>query len=190
MTWRRLQSNEEQLITMPCTGSEQNAAPPGDGCVLDNKMKKFMLIFLISILYCVQVWAACGDTPEGDSNQKGVSIYQHAKTVYDSTEGNIKANDNLIVWNKDANELCFSITTVSNYFHNCSVEGKSTKVRNNEYGYTQNKCRVFLSFMKDKVKVTATGSRGNYCVAEDLGEDNGCGMNTSIDSVVYKVRKK
>jgi hypothetical protein len=156
-------------------------------------MIKQIIISLLFILSSAQLWADCGDPPDLDSNQKGVTVYQHTKTVFESGESGgekTKAYDNLIVWMKDLKGLCFSITTISHQLHQCFLDGKATAMRKNEYSYTQNECRVFLSFMKDKVKVKVVGSRGNFCVAEDLGEDNGCGMNTSIDSAIYKVRKK
>ena len=155
-------------------------------------MKNFIIIFLIFILSSVQVWADCGDIPDLDSTEKGVTVYSHAHTIYDRTDGKEKTNDYLIVWNKDSKELCFSITTISNEYRECYLDGKATKMRNNQYNYTRNECRVFLTFIKDKVKVKVVGSRGtNYCAGKDFGKDNGgCGMNTSIDSAIYKVRKK
>jgi hypothetical protein len=155
---------------------------------MGNKMKKYIIIFLIIILSSVQVWADCGYAPDLDSKQEGVTIYSHTKTIYYTGEGKIKANDNLIVWNKDTKELCFSVTTISNEYHNCSVDGKATKLKNNEYSYLQKECRVVLTFLKDKVKVNVTGPRGNFCVDDDLG--GGCGMNAYIDSTTYKRTKK
>ncbi len=152
-------------------------------------MKKYMIVLLIFISSSVQVWADCGDTPDSDSKQKGVALYSHTKTVSYSGEERIKANDELIVWNKDAKEACFDITTYSNEFHNCGIGGKATKVKNNEYIYSQKECRVVLTFLKEKVKVAVTGPRGNFCVNDDLA--GGCGMNASVGSATYlRARKK
>ena len=133
----------------------------------------------------------CGETPDLDAKQKGVTEYSHQTEIFHSIDGEVKSADSLIVWNRDARQMCFSITTVSDEYRTCYVEGKASMVRENEYSYTENKCRAFFTFIKDKVEVKIIGSRGNFCVADDLGEDNGCGMNTSIDSATYmKLRKK
>ncbi len=136
------------------------------------------------VLTSFQVWAVCGDPP--DTKQKGVTEYSHAKTVFHSIDGKMKGNDSLVVWNKNPKNMCFFITTISDEYRTCFLNGKASKVHKNEYSYTQNQCRVFLTFSKDKVKVRVTGSEGNnYCTDADFGEDNGCGMNTSIDSATY-----
>ena len=151
-----------------------------------------MIIFLIlaSVAYA---WADCGDPPGLDSHQKGVSVYRHRKVVFESGESGGKkttAYDHLIVWNRNPKELCFSITTISSQLHECYLDGKATKVRQNVYSYSENNCHAVLTFIKDKIKVVAKGSRGNYCVGEDLGDNNGgCGMNTSIDFAIYTEQK-
>jgi uncharacterized protein YecT (DUF1311 family) len=134
----------------------------------------------------------CGEKPDLDLKQKGVTEYSHQRVIYHSIDGEMKGADSLTVWNRDARKMCFSITTVSDQYRTCYLEGKATAVSENEYSYTENKCRALFTFIKDKVKVKMIGSEGkNYCVPEDLGEDNGCGMNTSIDSATYiKLRKK
>ena len=151
-------------------------------------MIKKIIISLLFILSSAQLWADCGDIPDLDSTEKGVSVYSYAHTIIKEI-----VYDNLIVWKKDSKELCFSITTISTKDNReCSLDGKATKVRKNQYTYTQNECRISLIFIKNKVKVNVTGSRGtNFCSGEDLGKDNGgCGMNTSINSAIYKVRNK
>ena len=157
-------------------------------------MTKYAIIFLI-LASVAQAGTDCGDPPDLDSRQKGVTIYQHAKVVFQSGQTDdekMTRYDHLIIWNKNLKELCFSITTISYQLHECYLEGKAIKIRKNIYTHTRNKCQAQLTFDKDKVKINVKGSRGDYCVGEDLGEnEGGCGMNTSIDSAIYtKIRVK
>lgn len=149
-----------------------------------NKMGKHITVFLIVFFTSFQVWADCGDSPA--AKQKGGTEYSHAKTVFHSIDGKMKGNDSLVVWNKNPKNMCFFITTISNEYRTCFLNGKASKVGKDEFSYTQNQCRVSFTFLKDKVKVSVTGSDGrDYCAGADFGEDNGCGMNTSIDSAEY-----
>jgi uncharacterized protein len=133
----------------------------------------------------------CGEKPDLDLKQKGVTDYSHQTVIYHSIDGEMKGADSLTVWNRDARKMCFSITTVSDEYRTCCLEGTATAVSENEYSYTENKCNVIFIFTKDEAKVKAVGPEGrNFCVAEDLDEDSGCGMNTSIDSATYKKTKK
>ena len=153
-------------------------------------MTKYIIMIFI-LIYSIPVWADCGETPEPDLKQKGVTEYEHAKIIFHSQDGKVRSRDSLTVWKRNPSGMCFSIMTISNEYRTCYLEGEASLLHKNEYTYTQNECRASFTFKKDKVLVKVIGSRGNFCVAEDLGEDNGCGTNTSIDTATYiKSRKK
>lgn len=51
----------------------------------------------------------CGETPDLDSRQKGVTEYSNQKVIYHSIDGEMKGADSLTVWNGDARKMCFSL---------------------------------------------------------------------------------
>jgi uncharacterized protein len=162
-----------------------------NACQNAECIKKAYETRIKELILSVRDGSDCGETPDLDLKQKGVTEYSHQRVIYHSIDGEMKGADSLTVWNRDARRMCFSITTVSDEYRTCCLEGKATAVSENEYSYTENKCRALFTFIRDKVKVKMIGSEGtNYCAGEDLGEDSGCGMNTSIDSATYRKTKK
>ncbi len=123
---------------------------------------------------------ACATPGDEDFPEQGVLVFQGERAAHHVRRGNSEAANELLVWNKNANEMCFFITTVSTGYNTCSLGGKATAVRNNEYSYSQNQCHVMFIFTDDKVKVNVTG----------LCKDSGCGTNASIDSATYKKSNK
>ncbi len=108
---------------------------------------------------------------------------EHGVLVY-----NAEGSHELLVWDRSRKEMCFYITTVSSYGTSCYLCGKAISVGKDEYTYTEDKCRASFTFIRDKVELKMTGSRGDYCVDEDL--DGGCGMNAYIGSATYKKTDK
>jgi ankyrin repeat protein/uncharacterized protein len=121
----------------------------------------------------------CARPGDEDFPDQGVLVFLNHHAVQHVKGRNSEAADELLVWNKNPEQMCFFITTVSTNFHTCSLGGKATAVRSNEYSYSQNKCNVIFIFTEDKVKVNVTG----------LCKDSGCGM-ASIDSATYKKTNK
>jgi uncharacterized protein len=127
----------------------------------------------------------CGEEPDSDS--RGVVEYSHKKEIFSYADGKTNGEDSLTVWNRDAKQMCFSITTVSTNHHTCVLDGKATAVNKNEYSYSRRNCRAFFTFVGDKVKVRMIDSDGT----DSCAGDERCGMRGSIDSATYaRVRKK
>jgi ankyrin repeat protein/uncharacterized protein len=124
--------------------------------------------------------SACATPGDEDFPEEGVLVFLNGHAVHYGRNGKSEAADELLVWNKDPEEMCFFITTVSTDYHTCSLGGKATAVKSNEYSYSQNKCHIIFIFTEAKVKVTVTG----------LCKDSACGMNASIDSATYKITNK
>jgi hypothetical protein len=149
-----------------------------------------LIVLLLIILSAVQVWATCED-PETASGQKDISEYRRGKIIHHYADGRAKTVDSVTVWNRDAKGLCFSIETMSAHFRECYLGGRAEAINNNEYSYKQAKCDVLIKLTKNRARVKITGPRGDYCVADDLGEGSACGMNATIDSATYrKVNKR
>lgn len=149
-----------------------------------------MLRYLIAVLMFMftvgAVSAADVSTPGGKAGSIDVTLYVYAREVLHTAYGKIKANNHLRVWNRDAREMSFLLTTLSDEYQECLLEGQAKRLDDGRYEYRENTCRMVFSFGADDVDVRMTGAGGNYCRSGDLREGHDCGSRTTIDSGAYQ----
>lgn len=153
-------------------------------------MMKYLVACLFCISACSRAVADCEPPPETDYLKHGLVSYHHTHKIYEPVEKNTKASDVLEIWDKLPHELCFSATFVFDNYHMCFIGGKAIKSKPSEYIYSENKCKITLEFVGQKVRFKAIGSQGEGCPTDDLTSDNSCGFNTSIESEVFVKERK
>jgi len=146
------------------------------------------MIYLIACLLTLSVYgtalADCEQLAESDYSLHGLMTYINPHDIFEPVEKNTSANDVLEVWDKKSKTLCFLSTFVTDNYHMCFVGGKAIK-SGSEHNYLENKCRITIKFVEDKVEFSAKGSLGGGCSTDDLSDQNVCGFNTSIESAVF-----
>ena len=153
-------------------------------------MLRLTVTLLIFISMVGAAHAGSDSAPAPGAAEKGTALYLYTHAISHTQHGEIKANNHLRVWSKDAKEMRFSLMTLANEYHECLLEGKATQTGNREYEYRENKCRMLFVFDENDVTLRATGASGESCRTEDLRPGHGCGFHTVIESATYQKAKK
>ena len=153
-------------------------------------MLRYVITLLMLFFTVSYVYAGSESLPGPDGAQKGSTLYLHTHVISTYYDKEMRANNHLVISNKDAKEMNFLMTAIANENHECVLEGKATRVDDGRYEYRENKCLIFFVFDQDQVSLQVTGANGNFCRCDDLRAGHGCGFNTSIDSATYKKAKK
>lgn len=156
--------------------------------IKESKMIKYLAVILFSISVCGSAFAECEQLADSDYSKHGLIIYNHTHGIYEPIEKHTKADDVLEVWDKHPHQLCFFATFVTNYYHMCFIGGKAVKSKSNEYIYSENKRKITLKFIGNKVRLTVNDASDGNCSADDLSDQNSCGFNASIQSAVFVKR--
>src|SRR5512145_2692299 len=96
-------------------------------------MLRLRITLLIFILTAGSAFAADPSVPGGQAGPRDVTLYLNTRAVTHAEYGTTKANNHLRVWSRDANEMSFSLTTISSEYQECLIEGKATRAGDKPY---------------------------------------------------------
>lgn len=157
------------------------------GSVIPSLKEKSMLRFLIILLSVVCLYGNiyAQDKPASSDTAKTVR-YFHKHKISNAYDGEIVANDHLMVRSRNDKEMTFILSVISNENDECLIEGAAARIAgSNTYEYKQNQCRIIFFFDQDNVKLAVDGADGNSCYVSDLDKNHGCGGHTCILSGTY-----
>jgi hypothetical protein len=117
----------------------------------------------------------------------GGASFVHRHKVYEVVEGGGFVADQLILWDRQPESLCFFVTTVHRNLHYCWLVGRAERQRSGTYTYEDKSCKVVLEVRSNRVSMNVTDpsdSKREGCNPEET-EAFSCGMNTWIPSATY-----
>ena len=146
-------------------------------------MYRWLAVLLSFICLCGAAYAK-DSLPASD--MKPAIRYFHKHKITNSYDGEIIANDHLLVQSRNDKEMKFILSVISDENDECLIEGTAARIDgSNAYEYRQNKCRMIFAFGPENVHLQAFGAAGNSCYVSDLRQGHGCGAHTCILSGSY-----
>jgi hypothetical protein len=122
-----------------------------------------------------------GEIPSG-----GLSLV-HRHKVSEVVDGVVSVEDQLVLWDRQPESLCFFVTTVHRNLHYCWLVGKAERQRTGVYKYEDKSCKVVLEVRNNRVRMNVTDPsepKSEGCNPENTATFS-CGMNTWIPSATY-----
>ena len=116
----------------------------------------------------------------------GVS-FVHRHKVPELVDGVVSVADELVLWNRQPESLCFFVTAVQRNLHQCWLFGRAERQGSGTYIYEDKSCKVVLEVRSNRVKMNVTDpsdSKRKGCNPEETPAFS-CGMNTWIPSATY-----
>jgi len=157
-----------------------------DRPILFSKEKTMhRLLVVLFAIFCLCSAADAKDTLTV-YDKKPATRYFHKHKITNAYDGEIVANDHLLVQSRTDKEMTFILSVISNENDECLIEGTAARISgSNAYEYRQNKCRLIFVFGKDRVQLQASGATGDSCYVSDLNQGHGCGGQTCLLSGTY-----
>lgn len=134
------------------------------------------------------------EVPES-SSVPNATIYKLKHQIWEHANGKTNVTDDLSIWDRHDNSMCFFIEAIDNNAHLCWLQGQAVRVRDNKYQYTDTECVVNFELLDGQMKVRVKDATqiknddSHFCKPAD-NERWVCGANGTIKSGTYKFQEK